>query len=102
MEGRGGGGGGGGEVEGRELLSGTNRLESLLVSRTVRSKTPFWASKTPAAAVSPVIKMSLCLLPPPILITNIYKQLNYTDRVFFSLPGKGVGVSGYKRSCWRR
>lgn len=65
-------------------------------------KTPFWASKTPAAAVSPVIKMPLCLLSHfPILITNIYKQLNCMDRGF-SLPGEGVGVSGYQRSCWIR
>lgn len=45
---------------GRELQSGTSRLESALLLCQIR--TPFWASKTPAAAVSPVIKMPLSLL----------------------------------------
>lgn len=49
---------------GREPPSGTSRLASRR-SGTVRSKKRlFWASKTPAAAVSLVIKMPLRLPSP--------------------------------------
>lgn len=77
----------------RELLSG-GQLIGVTVLLHCQIKMPFRASKTPAAAVSPVIKM-LLFLPNPSDFNYKYFISSLTAWTgFFSLPGKALGVGG--------